>query len=132
MRTLDEAIAQGVPEAFWRFVSDACGVHTEGFCMVEGNAVPEPAKQPAQVAGVDTERGGDGGRRGPLAMGHLVHHPHLGQRERRVQVPLVEQAEAASVEPVEPADPRGGGAGHGSGTGWHRTPPESDPPAFVR
>lgn len=45
MRTLDEAIAQGVPEAFWRFVSDACGVSPGAFRMVEGNAVPEPAKQ---------------------------------------------------------------------------------------
>src|SRR6266542_3704740 len=45
MRTLDEAIAQGVPETFWRFVSDACGAQPESFRMIDGNAVPEPAKQ---------------------------------------------------------------------------------------
>jgi hypothetical protein len=45
MRSLEEAVAQGVPAEFWRFVSEACGVQAEGFRMLEGSAVPEPAKQ---------------------------------------------------------------------------------------
>lgn len=45
MRTLDEAIAQGVPEAFWRFVNESCGAQPESFRLLDGNAVPEPAKQ---------------------------------------------------------------------------------------
>jgi chorismate-pyruvate lyase len=45
MRTFDEAVAQGVPEAFWRFVSKACGVQPEAFQMLDGDAIPEPARQ---------------------------------------------------------------------------------------
>jgi hypothetical protein len=45
MRTLEEAIAQGVPAEFWRFVSEACSVPADGFRMLEGSAVPEPARQ---------------------------------------------------------------------------------------
>jgi chorismate-pyruvate lyase len=45
MRTLDQAIAQGVPETFWRFVRESCGAQPESFRMLDGSAVPEPAKQ---------------------------------------------------------------------------------------
>ena len=34
-----------MPETFWRFVREACGVQPEAFVALEGAAVPEPAKQ---------------------------------------------------------------------------------------
>jgi hypothetical protein len=45
MRTREEAIAQGVPEAFWQFLHESCGTRPEAFRMLESSALPEPAKR---------------------------------------------------------------------------------------
>ena len=45
MRTLDEAIAQSVPDSFWRFVRETCGAQPGAFRPLNGSEVPEPAKQ---------------------------------------------------------------------------------------
>ena len=64
----------------------------------------EPSQDPAQIAGVEAEVAAQigGGRR--VAVGELVEHPHLGEREGAVEVVVAERADPAGVEAVEGAD----------------------------
>ena len=62
----------------------------------------EPLEEPAQVAGVEPELGGDLGRGGRGAVGELEQHAPFGEGEGGVEVSLVEYADEAGVEPVEP------------------------------
>ena len=52
-------------------------------------------------------------------MRHLVQYARLREREWRVQVAGVEQADAPGVEAIEPPDPGGGRelGGHGVSSG---------------
>jgi hypothetical protein len=45
MRSRDEVIAQGVPEALWKFLGDACRMPAENLRRIPADALPEPAKQ---------------------------------------------------------------------------------------
>ena len=67
-------------------------------------AALEALQHAAQVGGVEVEVAAEvGGRRRRIAV-RLVEHPHLRQRQRAVQVVLVQHADAPGVEPVEAAD----------------------------
>ena len=72
----------------------------------------EAAQDAAQIAGVEPEIAAEvgGGRR--LAVGQLVEHAQLGQRERAVEVAVAERADLAGVEAVEGADGVDRGCGH--------------------
>lgn len=45
MATVDQLIAQGVPEALGRFMRDACRLAPDAFHPLPGHAMPEPAKR---------------------------------------------------------------------------------------
>ena len=44
MRTVEQVIAEGVPEALRRFMRDSCGIAAESLQPVAGTALPEPAR----------------------------------------------------------------------------------------
>jgi len=61
----------------------------------------EAAQDAAQVARVQAELAAELRRGGLLAVRKLVEHPHLAQRERALEIALVQQADLLGVEAVE-------------------------------
>lgn len=73
----------------------------------QDQALPlEVAQDPRQIAGVEIEFAAEprGGR--AVALRHRLEYPALGQRKRRVEERLRQNAELLRVEPVETADRR--------------------------
>src|SRR5207302_11364706 len=85
-------------------------------------ALREAAQDAAQIAGVEPQLTAELGRGGRVAVRQLVEHPHLGERERALEVPFVQQADLLRVAAV--AAPHGRDALREAGLG-HRHPPRS-------
>ena len=66
--------------------------------------LPESAKDPAQIPGIDSKLAADLGGGGLFAVGQLVENADLGKREGALQMSGAEDPDAAGVEPVEAAD----------------------------
>src|SRR5215472_13553286 len=73
---------------------------------------------PAEITGIQSKLEPDLLRRELAAMGELVHHPRLAQRERGFEQVLIKNLELAGVEAVERANGRdllgGFSKGHGA------------------
>src|SRR5690606_7632916 len=61
----------------------------------------EAAQDAAEIAGIEAEVAAQLGCGRPLALRQLVHHPRLGERERALRQPLLQDADLPGVETVE-------------------------------
>ena len=78
---------------------------------LEQAALLQPAQQPAQVAGVETQLTRQVGGGLAAVVRQLPQQPRFGQRELGVQQAFVQHADPACVEAVELADQFDAGEG---------------------
>lgn len=45
METIDQRVAQHLPEPLWNFVSEACAINADALRMLPGSQLPEPARR---------------------------------------------------------------------------------------
>src|SRR5260370_6148388 len=90
--------------------------------MAEQAAALEAAQNAAEIAGVEAQLAHQAGGGAGLALGQLVDHARLGEREGAVEIAAGQQADLAGVKAVEPAD---GSSALGEAGGWHGYPRES-------
>ena len=81
------------------------------------SAARETSEEAADVARVQCEVAHDFRCGWLLAVGDLEQKTHLGERELAVEVPLIERADDAGVEPVESSDGGDGGLRHATDVG---------------
>jgi hypothetical protein len=71
---------------------------------VQQAATGEGGQDATQIAGVQVERAGQLGGGGALAVGQLVQHADLGERERTAQIAVLQDANAAGIQAIEAPD----------------------------
>ncbi len=116
-------LGEGLPPAAAQSQKALPGVARRGLSLDQSLLLQTP-EQPAEITGVEPQFFAELAGGGLLAVGHLVEHPALGERERATAPTFVEDADAAGVESVEAADRLDLGIGIGWRHGFLSPGPE--------